>query len=577
MAPLDEATAKKVIRQVEFYFSDSNLPRDTFLRETLSKSEDGMVSLALISSFSRMRGHLGFGDVKPDDVPEETIGAVAETLRTSTFLKISEDGKKVGRVTELAKPEEVIKQLDERTIAASPLEYEVKLEDVESFFSQHAKVNSVRLPRHVADNRLFCGTALVEFSSEEDAANVLKQTLSYSGVELELKPKKEFDEERAKQEAEVVKTRPQVGSNRNDKAKSEPDYPKGLVIAFKLKSKAEESTKQNGNNEDASKKDGEQDKTQDKTQADSDGTEPEVPKDVTDSKDSVEIAGNGEDMTDAEAEAQKSEDNEKEDQSSSKEKDKTQADSDGTEPEVPKDVTDSKDSVEIAGNGEDMTDAEAEAQKSEDNEKEDQSSSKEKDKTQADSDGTEPEVPKDVTDSKDSVEIAGNGEDMTDAEAEAQKSEDNEKEDQSSSKEKINAAAYKDNKDVVLREDLQNVFKKFGIVKYVDFSMGSDSGFIRFEDAGAGQKARAAAVLATEGGIIVKNFIAVLDPVTGEAEKEYWSKLLDVQKKYRDNYKSNNRGRGGRHNRGGRQFGGRQSRGRENNDRPRKFQKNGDA
>ncbi|KAL8522019.1 hypothetical protein ACS0TY_012248 [Phlomoides rotata] len=519
MAPLDEATAKKVIRQVEFYFSDSNLPRDTFLRETLSKSEDGMVSLALISSFSRMRGHLGFGDVKPDDVPEETIGAVAETLRTSTFLKISEDGKKVGRVTELAKPEEVIKQLDERTIAASPLEYEVKLEDVESFFSQHAKVNSVRLPRHVADNRLFCGTALVEFSSEEDAANVLKQTLSYSGVELELKPKKEFDEERAKQEAEVVKTRPQVGSNRNDKAKSEPDYPKGLVIAFKLKSKAEESTKQNGNNEDASKKDGEQDKTQDKTQADSDGTEPEVPKDVTDSKDSVEIAGNGEDMTDAEAEAQKSEDNEKEDQSSSKEKDKTQADSDGTEPEVPKDVTDSKDSVEIAGNGEDMTDAEAEAQKSEDNEKEDQSSSKEK----------------------------------------------------------INAAAYKDNKDVVLREDLQNVFKKFGIVKYVDFSMGSDSGFIRFEDAGAGQKARAAAVLATEGGIIVKNFIAVLDPVTGEAEKEYWSKLLDVQKKYRDNYKSNNRGRGGRHNRGGRQFGGRQSRGRENNDRPRKFQKNGDA
>lgn len=47
----------------------------------------------------------------------------------------------------------------------------------------------MRLPRHVADNRLFCGTALVEFSSEEDAANVLKQTLSYSGVELELKPK----------------------------------------------------------------------------------------------------------------------------------------------------------------------------------------------------------------------------------------------------------------------------------------------------------------------------------------------------------------------------------------------------
>lgn len=47
----------------------------------------------------------------------------------------------------------------------------------------------MRLPRHVADKRMFCGTALVEFSNEEDAANVLKQNLVYGGVELELKPK----------------------------------------------------------------------------------------------------------------------------------------------------------------------------------------------------------------------------------------------------------------------------------------------------------------------------------------------------------------------------------------------------
>lgn len=47
----------------------------------------------------------------------------------------------------------------------------------------------MRLPRHVADKRLFSGTALIEFSTEEDAANVLKQSLSYAGVELELKPK----------------------------------------------------------------------------------------------------------------------------------------------------------------------------------------------------------------------------------------------------------------------------------------------------------------------------------------------------------------------------------------------------
>ena len=80
--------------QVEFYFSDSNLPRDAFLSKTISESEDGMVSLALICSFTRMRGHLSLADLKPDDVPQDTVKAVAETLRkSSTTLKISEDGE----------------------------------------------------------------------------------------------------------------------------------------------------------------------------------------------------------------------------------------------------------------------------------------------------------------------------------------------------------------------------------------------------------------------------------------------------------------------------------------------------
>lgn len=52
-----------------------------------------MVSLALICSFTRMRGHLNLGDLKPEDVSDDTVKAVAETLRNSTFLKISEDGE----------------------------------------------------------------------------------------------------------------------------------------------------------------------------------------------------------------------------------------------------------------------------------------------------------------------------------------------------------------------------------------------------------------------------------------------------------------------------------------------------
>ncbi|KAG7560594.1 La-type HTH domain [Arabidopsis thaliana x Arabidopsis arenosa] len=58
---------------------------------TVTESEDGLVSLALICSFCKMSGYLKLGDSKGDDIPEDTIKAFADTLRTSSALKISED------------------------------------------------------------------------------------------------------------------------------------------------------------------------------------------------------------------------------------------------------------------------------------------------------------------------------------------------------------------------------------------------------------------------------------------------------------------------------------------------------
>lgn len=62
------------------------------------------------------------------------------------------------------------------------------------------------------------------------------------------------------------------------------------------------------------------------------------------------------------------------------------------------------------------------------------------------------------------------------------------------------------------------IFIKWGpfFFQYIDFKMGEESGYIRFEEAEGSQKARAAAVLAEEGGLIVKNYVAILDTVTGK-------------------------------------------------------------
>ncbi|TYH61141.1 hypothetical protein ES332_D07G029800v1 [Gossypium tomentosum] len=378
---LGEDTAKAVLRQVEFYFGDSNLPKDDFLKTKINESEDDMVCLALICSFSKMRGHLNLTEVKKaDDVPDCTLKVVAQTLRTSSSLKVSEDGKKVGRSTKLLEPEELIEQLDSRTIAASPLELNVQREALEAFFGQYAKVNSVRLPRHVVQRKYFCGTALIEFSAVEDAQTVLEQSLVFAGAEQELKPKKEVEEfERNRS----IKT--SNGSNAEEK------HPKGLLVAFKLKSaSAGDSAEQNG----------------------------------PDEKKTAEM-------------------------------------------KMTKKVDDKHGSP----------------------------------------------IDKVV-----------------------------EKENKSS------ISIYKDDMNVVLREDLKDVFKKFGTVKYVDFRIREDKGYIRFEQPEAAQKAHAASVSA-KGGLVVKNFIANVEPVTGVAESEYWSLLRGNQGKHRVG--NHFHWRGGKNNRGG--------------------------
>ncbi|CAA7025794.1 unnamed protein product [Microthlaspi erraticum] len=223
MASFNDETANKLRTQVEFYFSDSNLPRDDFLNKEVRKSKDGLVSLALVCSFSRMRNLLGLGNMRREDIPARIVEGVANVLRTCHFLKVSDDGQRIGRATKLSKPKEVLEQVHRRTIAASPFEYSTKMEDVSSFFSQYAKVNSVRLPHHIGDKRLFSGTALVEFSSEQDTLDVLSRSLVYAGAHLVLTPKSDFDCQRA----DMIK---KLGNSASHK-----EFHRGQLLKFTLK------------------------------------------------------------------------------------------------------------------------------------------------------------------------------------------------------------------------------------------------------------------------------------------------------------------------------------------------------
>jgi lupus La protein len=72
---------------------------------------------------------------------------------------------------------------------------------------------------------------------------------------------------------------------------------------------------------------------------------------------------------------------------------------------------------------------------------------------------------------------------------------------------------------LLLGSDISICAFLFFPVKFIDFKIGEDSGYVRFEDPEAAQKARAAAVLAEQGGLLVKNYIATLEPVAGRGQK----------------------------------------------------------
>ncbi|XP_044954993.1 la protein 1-like [Hordeum vulgare subsp. vulgare] len=105
-------------------------------------------------------------------------------------------------------------------------------------------VNSVRPPKHVCDKRHFCGTALIEFSEEDEANNIMNNKLSFAGADLEIKTKKEFDAEMEAKKEAYEKSHPNTHPNKNG---HDEGYPKGLILAFKLKKiLADGDTEQNG-------------------------------------------------------------------------------------------------------------------------------------------------------------------------------------------------------------------------------------------------------------------------------------------------------------------------------------------
>lgn len=185
-----EFSPEEVLKQVEFYFSDSNLPKDKFLWRTVQSNQEGWVSVSTIASFNRMKKY-------------RPLSAVVDALKKSDFLVVSENGEMIKRKNPILPPSDSDKQSRfQRSIYAKGFGEETPTtqEDLETFFQQFGKVNEVRLRRD--DSKKFKESVFVEFAESEEAKKFLELTEKpkYNDNELLVMSKPAYVEMKANNE-----------------------------------------------------------------------------------------------------------------------------------------------------------------------------------------------------------------------------------------------------------------------------------------------------------------------------------------------------------------------------------------
>uniref|UniRef100_A0A7I4FJP2 HTH La-type RNA-binding domain-containing protein n=1 Tax=Physcomitrium patens TaxID=3218 RepID=A0A7I4FJP2_PHYPA len=207
-----EELKDKILKQVEYYFSDANLSTDTYLMKFVKKDAEGFVPIPVVASFRKIKNLM------------KNHGVVAAALRKSTRLVLSEDGKKVRRALPL--PDVDSEEVQARTVVAENLPEEHSIESMEQLFGKVGTVKLVRIcspdaaigthgagGRHTKSDMLVSNKlhALVEYETVELAEKAVTELTDErnwrSGLRVRLLLKRQFQNKQNYQQAPHQRTR----------------------------------------------------------------------------------------------------------------------------------------------------------------------------------------------------------------------------------------------------------------------------------------------------------------------------------------------------------------------------------
>ena len=184
---------QKVIRQIEYYFGDYNLPKDKFLQEEIKK-DDGWVTLDTMLNFQRLKSLTTDKDV--------IAGALLKS--TAKLLEVSEDKSKLRRNPEKPLPElsDARKQeIISRSVYIKGFPKEnTTLDVLLEFLKEFGKTDNVQMRNYhdkVEDKWKFKGSIFVTFPTKDEADAFIKlESVKHGDEELIRKWQADYLEEK---------------------------------------------------------------------------------------------------------------------------------------------------------------------------------------------------------------------------------------------------------------------------------------------------------------------------------------------------------------------------------------------
>lgn len=172
--PTESEVEQKVIKQIEYYFGDSNLPRDRFLLEQI-KLDEGWIPIETMLKFNRLTKIC-------DDAK-----AIAEALKKSDLMQVNEDQTKIRRSPDKPLPdntEERRQEISARTVYAKEFPLDSTLDGLQEFFEKFGGIESIFMRKN--EKKEFKGSVFVTFKDLEEAKKfVEEETVKHNDKELE--------------------------------------------------------------------------------------------------------------------------------------------------------------------------------------------------------------------------------------------------------------------------------------------------------------------------------------------------------------------------------------------------------